>query len=358
MGKKILFLVNGLGLGNSIRCYSIIERLKKHNSEITVVTSGNGEWFFKKRKEVDNFYLNDAIYYGSNNKKLSVSKTLIGLPNIVNTIKNNSKKLIDIINNIKPDAIVTDSVYIFPSVKKLSIPIIAINNADLTMNYFKKFKDKPKSIFAQYYCVESIDYLYHKIIPDIVISPCFLREDIKDIFNKNKIQRVGPIVRLGINKRTKRKIKKGAIMLSGSNFGVEINLKNEKQQYNLDIIGRSRPENWQEKKGIVFHGKVINNIELINNIDFCVVNAGYSALSELYWAKIPMIIVPIQNHAEQWTNAKQIEMSGCGLISDQDNYENFITELSNNFEKYENNYDNSNINDYGAEESAKIILGV
>ena len=37
-------------------------------------------------------------------------------------------------------------------------------------------------------------------------------------------------------------------MLSGSNFGVEINLKNEKQQYNLDIIGRSRPENWQEKK--------------------------------------------------------------------------------------------------------------
>jgi len=71
-----------------------------------------------------------------------------------------------------------------------------------------------------------------------------------------------------------------------------------------------------------------------------------------------MIIVPIQNHAEQWTNAKQIEMSGCGLISDQDNYENIITELSNNFEKFENNYDNSNINDYGAEESAKIILGV
>ena len=41
MSKKILFLVNGLGLGNSIRCYSIIERLKKQNNEITVVTSGN-----------------------------------------------------------------------------------------------------------------------------------------------------------------------------------------------------------------------------------------------------------------------------------------------------------------------------
>ena len=358
MNKKILFLVNGLGLGNSIRCYSIIERLKRHNNEITVITSGNGEWFFKKKKEINNLYFNDPIYYGSNNNKISVSKTLINLNNIFNTIKNNSKKLIDIINNIKPDVIVTDSVYIFPSVKKLSIPIIAINNADLTVDYFKKFKDRPKSIYAQYYFVESMDYLYHKIIPDIVISPCFLTEDINNIYNKNKIQRVGPIVRQGIKKRNKRKINRGAIMLSGSTFGVEINLKNEKQLYDLDIIGRNPPRNWQEKSGIKFHGKIFNNIELINNIDFCVVNAGYSALSELYWAKIPMIVVPIQNHAEQWTNAKQIEMSGCGIMSTQDNYEKLIAEMANNIEKYENNYDNSNIIDDGAEESARIILDV
>ena len=45
MDKKILFLVNGLGLGNSTRCYAIIERLKKLNNKIYIVTSGNGEWF-------------------------------------------------------------------------------------------------------------------------------------------------------------------------------------------------------------------------------------------------------------------------------------------------------------------------
>ena len=87
------------------------------------------------------------------------------------------------------------------------------------------------------------------------------------------------------------------------------------------------------------YGKIKNNIELINNIDFCVVNGGYSALSELYWAKIPMIVVPVPNHAEQWTNAKQIELSGTGIISDKDNYEKKITELNKDFKKFEDNYD-------------------
>ena len=77
----------------------------------------------------------------------------------------------------------------------------------------------------------------------------------------------------------------------------------------------------ERKKNIKFFGKVKNNIDLLNNIDFCVVNGGYSAISELFWAKIPMIVVPVPNHAEQWVNAKQIENSGCGLIANEDNYE-------------------------------------
>ena len=33
--------------------------------------------------------------------------------------------------------------------------------------------------------------------------------------------------------------------------------------------------------------KIKDNIALLNNIDFCVVNGGYSALSELFWAEVP-----------------------------------------------------------------------
>ena len=147
-------------------------------------------------------------------------------------------------------------------------------------------------------------------------------------------------------------------MLSGSNFGVEINLKDNNQKFELDIIGRNKPDKWINKKGVYFHGKIKNNIELINNIDFCVVNGGYSALSELYWAKIPMIVVPVPNHAEQWTNAKQIELSGTGIISDKDNYEKKITELNNDFKKFEDNYEKNIIDDNGADDAASIIVNI
>jgi len=356
MHKKILFLVNGLGLGNSTRCYAVIQRLKELNNKIYVVTSGNGEWFFKDKVEIENLYLNEPIHYGSENQKLSIKKTLITIPKIINTIRKNSQELIKIINEVRPNVIVTDSVYAFSNIRKFDIPIVALNNADLTKDYFKTLSNKPRSIYGQFYFVEQLDYLYHKIIPDVVISPCFLDSDLKKDASINKIKRVGPIVRLGIKKRVKRQNKRGAIMLSGSNFGVEINLKNKNQKFELDIIGRDKPQNWVDKEGIFFHGKVKNNIDLINNIDFCVVNGGFSALSELYWACIPMIVVPVPNHAEQWTNAKQIERSGTGMISDKDNYEEKIIELNHDFEKFENSYKNINIDQNGTDNAATIIL--
>ena len=47
MNRRILFLINGLGLGNSTRCLAVIEKLIEKNCEVSVITSGNGEWFFQ-----------------------------------------------------------------------------------------------------------------------------------------------------------------------------------------------------------------------------------------------------------------------------------------------------------------------
>ena len=357
MNKKILFLINGLGLGNSTRCYAVIQRLKKSQTNIAVMTSGNGNWFFENKHEIDKIFYNKALYYGKNNDKLSTFNTLKNLPTIFKTIKENSKKLLDVISEYKPDVIVTDSVYNFPVIKKLSIPLVGINNADLTIDYFKKIKNKPMSIYPQHYFVESLDNLYHKIFPDLVISPCFLKQDQNIKINTNKIKRVGPIFRLGIKKRKKKNIDRGGIMLSGSSFGLEVNLKKD-LSYHLDIIGRDKPINTTTKSNYTFHGKIIDNTNLLNNIDFCIVNGGYSALSELYWAKIPMVVIPIPNHSEQWINATQIKIGGCGIISSNDNYENDLQNLLKNFEMYENNYEIINETRDGAEEAKDIILNI
>jgi len=69
-----------------------------------------------------------------------------------------------------------------------------------------------------------------------------------------------------------------------------------------------------------------------------------------------MIVVPVPNHAEQWINAKQVENSGCGLIADENNYENEIPKLINNFSTFKKNYLKYSNNENGAEEAANIII--
>jgi len=143
MSKKILFLINGLGLGNSTRCSAIIENLVKKNCEISIITSGNGEWFFKNKDYIKNLHTIEEIKYGSKDNKINIFETLKGVPKTYGTIKKNSERIIKIINEYKPDVLVTDSVYLSNKIKKLGIPIVAINNADIVIEKFKQYKEKP-----------------------------------------------------------------------------------------------------------------------------------------------------------------------------------------------------------------------
>ena len=83
MNKKILFLINGLGLGNSTRCYAIIKSLIRKDCEISIITSGNGEWFFQDKKEITNLHTIEAINYGSKNNKINIFETLKNIPKIL-----------------------------------------------------------------------------------------------------------------------------------------------------------------------------------------------------------------------------------------------------------------------------------
>ena len=100
MNKKILFLVNGLGLGNSIRCFSIIQRLRKFKTEINLVCSGNSAWFFKDKINTENFFEIDQIQYGKKGNNLSIYNTLLLTKKNLRIIKENVKKISNIINNL------------------------------------------------------------------------------------------------------------------------------------------------------------------------------------------------------------------------------------------------------------------
>ena len=44
-----MFLINGLGMGNSTRCHAVIEQLADSGCEIHVLTSGNGLTYFQNK---------------------------------------------------------------------------------------------------------------------------------------------------------------------------------------------------------------------------------------------------------------------------------------------------------------------
>ena len=50
MNKKILFLINGEGLGNSTRCHAIIQKLLKKKVKVGIVAAKNSYWYFSKKR--------------------------------------------------------------------------------------------------------------------------------------------------------------------------------------------------------------------------------------------------------------------------------------------------------------------
>ena len=83
--KNAILLINGLGLGNSTRCKVIIDWLIKKNYKITIVTSGNGEKFFKNSS--NKIILLEQIDYYKSSDNLSVKKLFLNLFKILKIVK-------------------------------------------------------------------------------------------------------------------------------------------------------------------------------------------------------------------------------------------------------------------------------
>ena len=64
MNKRVLFLINGEGLGNSTRCHAIIQKLLKKSIKIGIVAAKNSYWYFsKKNLPIDMFQINQLSYH-------------------------------------------------------------------------------------------------------------------------------------------------------------------------------------------------------------------------------------------------------------------------------------------------------
>jgi uncharacterized protein (TIGR00661 family) len=352
---KTLFFVNGLGLGNSTRCHAIIQHLLKSGVTVSVATSGNGLWYFKDVDDLGQVHEMAAINYGSSNGRLSILSTIMSVGTILKTIQENAKLAGKIVEEENPDVIVTDSFYGISAIRKSDIPIVALNNSDVVHVAYKQFGDAPRSTKAQFWLVEEMDYLFHRSKVDLALSPT-LDPSIKRA-NKT-FRRIAPVVRMDFEKIPPRHgtVKRVLIMLSGSQFGSSVVLTNKQQAYDVDIVGRQAPQADQIPEYVTYHGKMKNTLDLIENADLMVVNGGFSAISEAFVARKPLIVVPVPNHAEQWVNGRTIEHLGVGIAATEETIEDAIAIAVSRIDDFRNAYKTLPDEISGAEQAANLIM--
>ena len=357
MTIRVLFLINGLGLGNSTRCLAIIDELSKLGATIEVVTSGNGTWFLSNRAQISKIHKSEPFHYGAKEGRISILKTFKELGHTLTKFFRNRYSLKKIIEEFCPHIIVPDSEYTFTRAQKGKIPLVAINNSNVVFFSFFRFSQTPRSIWAQFFGVELLDLIFHKIVSDLVISHAL---DQSLSRSSKKFLQVGPIVR-NLYQRKKpldQNRKRVVIMLSGSIFGTQLRVHRQNYPFEIDVIGCNAPAGWQSRDQITFHGKLLDTFWLLSQADLVVVNGGFSAVSEVFSMKIPMVVVPVPKHSEQWVNGQTIVNLGVGVMADEASLEEVMLLAYEQLDDFRNSYRTLQPTMNGAIQAARKIISL
>ncbi|MCB9682793.1 MAG: hypothetical protein H6733_15105 [Alphaproteobacteria bacterium] len=312
---RVLFLVNGLGLGNATRCHALLEVLAARGHAAEVVTGGNGAWYLRGRPEAGDVHEVGAFAYAERDGALSVAGTVLSAGRLLRTARANEAVIARVIAARRPDVVVTDSTYTVCPVRRAGVPLVALNNADVVHTAWRRLPDPPASTRAQLLVVEDNDWRFHRWATTLTLSPCL---DPTLPQTGPPYRRIGPVVRRGLARRVgDGPVRRVLVMLSGSTLSTAIRLDAPPAGVTIDVVGRARPDDVPAHPGVTWHGKVRDNRALLAQADLAVVNGGFSAVSELYWLGVPLLVLPVPRHAEQWVNAATIAQLGVGAVTSE-----------------------------------------
>ena len=89
-----------------------------------------------------------------------------------------------------------------------------------------------------------------------------------------------------------------------------------------------------------------------------IVNGGFSAISEAFCMRKPMVVIPVPKHAEQWVNARTVEKLGIGSISCEQNLEKAMNLAIDKIDQFRAAYKNIGDIENGADQAAREILSM
>ena len=257
------------------------------------------------------------FFYSGKDGEISGWSTLksIGSLAIIAAKKNAQlKKLLDL---TRPDVAVIDSEYAIFPLRRRGIPVIGFNTSEMVVTQYLKSRRVPAGIRSHFWLVEFSDYLFHRRFCDLVLSPFPLRTPTRH----PKFKRIGLIARRAILERARQKpaapfpsprqLREVVFMLSGSVHASNISFAGREIPFKIHVVGRAG----ESRENVVYHGRQMDNTELLSRADALVINGGYSAVSEAFVLRKPVFVVPVPGHAEQFVNASLVNELGLGFVA-------------------------------------------
>jgi UDP:flavonoid glycosyltransferase YjiC (YdhE family) len=311
-----LFIINGLGLGNSTRCYAVMEALADSGCSLHVLTSGNGLAFFQNKPFVQSLTPMEAFFYSGSSGGISGWATLKSLRSLGSIAKSKRKQLDRLLDQLQPDVAVIDSEYAIAPLRRRGIPVIALNTSEMIVTEYLKRRPAPGTL-SHFWFIEYTDYLFHKHFCDLVLSPFPLQTPTRN----RRFRRVGLVVRstvrtwvprnseLGFS--PPRQIRKVVFMLSGSVHASRIHFEQYQLPFQVEVVGRPG----ESRNNLTYHGRRMDNEALLAAADVLVINGGYSAVSEAFALRKPVFVIPVPGHAEQYVNACLVSDLGLGFMA-------------------------------------------
>ncbi|MEM4336645.1 MAG: glycosyltransferase family protein [Candidatus Woesearchaeota archaeon] len=332
---RILYTVNGEGMGHAVRSSVVIEYLKQKNHDIVVVSGGRAFDFLSKRfSDVYDIECYNIVY--KNNRAMNIDTLFLNAKKFPKIIVKNFNRLFSVMIKFKPDIIITDFEPFSNFISKFfGIPVIAIDNISIINK--ARIKSPPNEI-SSFLTAVFVTKTLVKIDADKYIIPTFFYPKLKD---SQKCVFVSPVIREEIL-RIKTSKKKHILVYQTSPSNKELLKTLKRIRYKFIVYGFDKEKT---EKNIVF--KKFNEKRFIKDLATSkgvIVNGGFSVISEALYLKKPILSIPIRNQFEQILNANYVKMLGYGDFSysaTKEAIENFLKRL-NSFESVLKDYKHDN----------------
>jgi hypothetical protein len=325
--KTIVISCSGLGMGNAARMAAVMEALDGR-VRCHVVTWGSSYRFFEQLKAKGrlSFELHQMRDYGTKLNLLRYFKAFI----------KNSLILRRVLRQIRPDLLLLDSDYHFPAYWNLARPVVFTGQTldILERARANRFRAATWREHLSFVFRERLDWWYQLLVSTWVLVPEFGAAQPVS----GKARRIPLIVRREfLTPQTKAVTGRAGILLSGSDI--------EKDDF-LKLA---------EKHGLPVLNDLPSKASSFDACDVIVVQGGLSSISECIARSKFMVVVPIEDHPEQYLNAVQVEQLGLGIRSTRYELAQF-QHLMDRVLRHRHQTPKASVNCAGALAAAEFIL--